>query len=564
MSSLYFRLNNYLNDGKNFYKIFFFLVVFLCIVKLPSLLTSDIQPWDEGMYATRVLSIHENGDFVDQSPHSVGEFYSASHPPLLIWTGYFMTLIFGVSDIILKLTVFIISLLCVLLILLIGRKLFSAETGFSAALIFCSNIIFEVFSQRFQLDIPYTFFILLSFYLIFLYNESLKKKYLILSGVAFGCCLMTKILVGFYIPMILFISWFFTKDKVNYRLKDIVILTVIGIALALPWHLYMLAEHGSRFTDYFFKFHLFDRAIYGVEMNEKRSGIFYHINYLLSIIPYAILAFMSLFSNLKNFNRRDWKEIFCDVWFITGLIILAVFRTKLEVYVLMILLPACFLIPVYVKKIDGENVITKMLILFFLFINTLWFATESIRPELKDLVIHGNKIVFLAYILSATALLIMLSRFLAYRIELQKTLYIFILIFFFTINIYYLLVIPDWVNGYKLSGIKDYIEKSGKKKIVYVSSNYRYNPQFSFYFNGLNLGWKDQGYRFELIEKIDKDNKFEDTKYKLNTYSGKDYFIILEKDKINRADDYYPELFIPYYNTLVMKERGYELYEKLQ
>ena len=46
---------NYLNDGKNTYKIYAFIVVFLLIVKLPTLYTTYIQPWDEGMYATRVL-----------------------------------------------------------------------------------------------------------------------------------------------------------------------------------------------------------------------------------------------------------------------------------------------------------------------------------------------------------------------------------------------------------------------------------------------------------------------------------------------------------------------------
>ena len=110
--SLYFKLNEFLNNGKNLYKIYFFLVVFLCVVKLPSLLTSDIQPWDEGMYATRVLSVHANGDFIDQSTHSVGNFYSASHPPLLIWTGYLVTLIFGVNSVTLKLTVFLYSHFC--------------------------------------------------------------------------------------------------------------------------------------------------------------------------------------------------------------------------------------------------------------------------------------------------------------------------------------------------------------------------------------------------------------------------------------------------------------------
>ena len=120
------------------------------------------------------------------------------------------------------------------------------------------------------------------------------------------------------------------------------------------------------------------------------------------------------------------------------------------------------------------------------------------------------------------------------------------------------------VNGFSLSEIKDHIEKSGKKGIVYVSSNYRFNPQFSFYFNGLNLGWEDPQYGFELIENNDKDKNFINTKSALNNYIDKDFFLIIEKDNINRAPDYDPELFVPDYYQSVIKKTGYELYEKKQ
>lgn len=564
MSSFYNTVNNFLNNGKNLYKTYFFLVVFLCAVKLPSLITSDIQPWDEGMYATRVLSIHTFGDFIDQSSHSVGKFYSASHPPLLIWIGYFITLVFGINSIVLKLIIFIFSLLCVLLILQIGKNLFSFSTGFYAALIFCSNVIFTVFSQRFQLDIPYTFFILLSFYLLFRYNETLKIKFILLSGFAFGCCLMTKILVGLYIPIILFISYFFIKDKVNFKLKDLIILTSFGIILALPWHIYMLATYGSEFTDFFFKFHIYDRALQGVEMNEKSSGMFFHVNYLLSIIPYSILVFPSVLKDFLNYKKLSWQKIFIDIWLITGLVIITAFRTKLEVYVLIILVPACFLIPLFIKELNNENRYVKIVVVLITLLNVIWFASESIRPGLKFYAMHENIILILFYFILIFSLLFFLSSYIADIIELKKTFYIFIFIFFFMINIYYLIFIPDWVNGYRISALKEQIELCGKKKIVYVSSNYRYNPQFSFYFNGLNLGWKDPEYEFELIDKIDDKDNFNIIKTKLNSYSDKDHLLILEKDGINRAPDFYPELFIPYFNTLTFKSKGYELYEKMQ
>ncbi|MCB0726310.1 MAG: glycosyltransferase family 39 protein [Ignavibacteriae bacterium] len=558
MSDQFFKLEKFLNNGKNFYKIFFFLVVFLCAVKLPSILTSDIQPWDEGMYATRVLSVHTNGDFIEQSRHSVGGFYSASHPPLLIWIGYFVTLITGVNSVSLKLIIFVFSLLCVLLIMLIGRNLFTTSVGFYASLIFCSNIIFTVFSQRFQFDYPYTFFILLSFYFIFLFNEKKEYKYLIFSGISFGFCLMIKILVGFYIPLVLFISYFLIKDKVSYRFKDLVILTSIGILIALPWHVYMIINFGNAFIDYFLKFHIYQRIVEGVEFNEKSSGVLYHINYLFSIIPYSILMFPGIIYDLKNYKNLDWKKIFLLVWFISGLVIITLLKTKLEVYVLMILVPGCFLIPLYIRQISGKNIFHNTILLFFTFLNIFWYLSESYRPQIKNFLFRENILIDGLVVVSISFVLFYAGKYLANKIELKKSYYIFILVFFFTVNIYYLFFVPHWVNIFKLSEISEYIKENPLEEIVYIGSNYRHNPQFSFYFKGLNLNWENPEYNYVMFD-TKKDN---DILSSLDKISDKDYYLILEKDYINRA--VYPpsDSIVPANMNLIIKNGGYELYGK--
>ncbi len=558
MSDQFFKLEKFLNNGKNFYKIFFFLVVFLCAVKLPSILTSDIQPWDEGMYATRVLSVHINGDFFEQSSHSVGGFYSASHPPLLIWIGYLVTLITGVNSVSLKLIIFVFSLLCVLLMMLIGKTLFSTSVGFYASLIFCSNIIFAVFSQRFQFDYPYTFFILLSFYLIFLFNEKKDYKYLIFSGVSLGMCLMIKILVGFYIPLVLFVSYFLIRDKVSYKFKDLIVLTSIGIVIALPWHLYMLVNFGTAFTDYFLKFHIYQRIVEGVEFNQKSSGVLYHINYLFSIIPYSILMFPGIIFDFKNYQNLDWKKIFVLVWFISGLIIITLLKTKLEVYVLMILVPGCFLIPLYIRQLSGKNILHNTVLIFFTLLNVLWYLSETYRPQIKNFIFRENFFVDAIVVISILLLFFLSAKYLADKIELKKSYYIFILIFFVTVNLYYLFSVPHWVNMYKLSGVHEYIQTHPGKEIIYIGTNYRHNPQFSFYFNGSNLNWENPEYEIVMFD-TKKDNNVTGSISKMN---DKDYYLILEKDYINRA--VYPpsDSIVPGNMKLIMKDGGYELYGK--
>ncbi len=558
MSSFYLKTGDFLNNGKNFYTLFFFLVVFLCMVKLPSLLTTDIQPWDEGMYATRVLSISTNGDFWDQSSHSVGKFYSGSHPPLLIWIGYFVTSVFGMNSVALKLIPFSFSLLCALMIFLMGNKLFGQVTGFFAAVIFSGNIIFNIFSKRFQFDFPYTFFILAAFYFLFLYNSSLKYKYIFLCGISFGCCLMTKILVGFYIPIIIFSGYFFIKDKVNYNLKDILILTGVGVALAMPWHLYMLIKYGSEFTDYFFKFHVYERALNGVEMNEKNSGVFFYFNFLLSIIPISILMLFSFIKDFRNYKNTEWGKIFLWVWFITGLVIITLFRTKLEVYVILVLPPLCLLIPAFINSLDKENLPFKVIIIFFSLINIMWFVFKFLKIDIKTVVLLSeNKLLLILNTLFVLTLLLILSRYLVNNIELKKTYYIFILVFFFTFNVYFAIRINEGETNFRISEIKELIKQSGKDKLIYIGSNYRFNPQFSFYFNGLDLNWENPSYKFEMLDTKNGTDKIID---KLNRLNPNDYFIIVERDKINRSDYPAVESFIPPNFRLITAQEGYELY----
>lgn len=554
------KILNYLNDEKNIYKIFFFIAVFLSIVKLPALFTSDIQPWDEGMYATRVLSINTNGDFLDQSAHSVGKFYSGSHPPLLIWIGYFCSLAFGLNPVTLKLIPFVFSLLSILLLILIGRNLFNPISGITAALVFSSNIIFNVFSKRFQFDIPYTFFILLSFYLFLLYLDKKKIVYNVLGGIVFGLCLMVKILVGFYIPIIIFIFYILLRKKTEYRFFDLFIFTSIGIIIALPWHIYMLIQHGNEFIDYFFKFHIFDRAFVGVEHNTKGSGYLYHINYLLSIIPYSILIFISLVKDFSKIKEIDLKKIFLIIWFLTGLVIITVFKTKLEVYILLILAPGSLLLGDYLFRINELNSKEKFFAYLFTTLNIIWTISFPIRNNINNKSIIQNEILFTVLSLFFVILAIFFFiKFISDKISIAKFYYTFIYLFCIGINIYFLLYIPNWENTYEIKNVLTEIEKSHKKNILYVGSNYRANPQFSFYFIGLDLGWKNDKYKYELI---DTKSGLEEIKNKLNSIKENEYNIIIEKDNINRSEYMESLYFVPQSFKLIYNTKGYELYQK--
>lgn len=536
----------------------FFIFLFLVAVKLPSILTNDMQPWDEGMYAVRVLAVHEFGAFLNQSEYSVGGFYSASHPPLLIWIGYIFSLIAGTDAFVFKIIIFLFSLLCLWLIINISRNVFDLKTGYLAAMLFTVNILFHVFSKRFQFDIPYIFFILLSFYFFLKYTDNPKLKYLIFSGISFGLCLMVKIIVGVFIPIVI-ITFVLIKNKtLKIKFSHIFLFLLTGLVIALPWHIYMIVNYGNAFLEYFIGFHIFSRAFTGVEMNVKGSGIFYHINYLMSILPVAVLLLFAFINDVKNFKSIPLKKFFIWVWFMTGLVIISFFRTKLEVYGFFILTPGVILISNYIFNYQNKNRFFSSVILFFLLLNIFWFATESLRPQFKNYLVSDEKIIILTILFISVILIYTICYFVSAKINLSKTLVYAVIIYFFAFNIYYLFNPPEWDNNYILSGIKEKVfEKYDEtENLYYVGSNYKHNAQLSFYFNGDDLNWDKHKYNFLLIDT--KYNK-ELTKFELsNTY--KKTFLIVEKDGINRVD--YPESnqFIPDNFKLVEKSPGYELY----
>jgi 4-amino-4-deoxy-L-arabinose transferase-like glycosyltransferase len=546
-------------DGRNVFYAFAIIFVFLAAVKLPAIIATDIQPWDEGMYASRVLSIKLNGDFLDQSNHSIGRFYSGSHPPLLIWTGYFASLIFGFTGVTLKSLILVLSFACLILIYKTGERIYSRKAGIIAALMFSSNLIFNIFSKRFQFDIPYTFLILVSFYLFLIYLDEKKSYYNILAGVFFGLCLMVKILVGFYIPAIILLVVLVLNKKINYTIKDLITMSVTGLIIALPWHIYMFSEYGKEFFNYFFFYHIYERAFFGVEQNTKSSGFLYHINYLLDILPYGVIIFFGAVKKIIKFRQLTVKDSFLLIWFFVGLVIITLFKTKLEVYILLILVPGVIIGAEYLSSLNKAKFSEKIALIYLTLLNIAWsvifyFRTEKLwKPELAG---YSLSVIVLS-VTAVLAVLMFISILFSRYSELSKLYYGFILLFFFFINIFYLINVPYWENSFKVTDVKKEIEKGGRNKLIYVSSNYRHNPQLTFYFDGIDLGWNKSKFDFLML---DTKNGANTVKNALDTIPEGRYDILVERNNINRG--IYPEAkeFIPAKFRMVINSPGYELY----
>ena len=117
----------------------------------------------------------------------------------------------------------------------------------------------------------------------------------------------------------------------------------------------------------------------------------------------------------------------------------------------------------------------------------------------------------------------------------------------------------EWENNYHLSECKTFIDISNKKNLIYVGTNYRYNAQFSFYFKGVDLGWKNDEYTYILLDTKNGIGKIkEQLDSSINDYST----VIVEGDNINRNNLVNSALLIPDKFKLILKTNGYEIFQK--
>jgi hypothetical protein len=209
--------------------------------------------------------------------------------------------------------------------------------------------------------------------------------------------------------------------------------------------------------------------------------------------------------------------------------------------------------------IDTLSKKEKLLLLIVTSFNIFWAVLNYFRIELSYPV---NSFTLPRVIITSSLWFVLSGIAIFYYIRkeysVSKFFYSFILFFMFFINILYAVQIPYWENSFKITDVQREVENSGYRNLIYVASNYRHNPQFSFYFDGLDLGWTNTKYDFTFL---DTKNGIDSVK-KILDNAGDKVNIIIEKDKINRSDYFDSKLVVDDKYKLILKSSGYELYRK--
>ena len=518
----------------------FLLLSFFVIVRFYNLGFKEIQMWDEALYAVRAKAIYYFNCWLDQTDYAEGGLYSSSHPPLYIWLTALLYKLFTINEFTSRFFSALFSSLCLVLTYLLIKKFFNRKSALISIPFLGSIYLFNFYSRQGQLDIAYIFFITLSIYFYLEFLNSGKKRNILISGVSFGFALMTKIIVGFFAVITIFIFLFIELVRKNVKFKEVLsqiaTLTLTGLILSLPWHIFMLKIHAGNFINTFFKFHIIERLSEGVEGNIPELGYFYILNQLVVQFPPVVLVFFDLFESLKKLKTADSKKLLLQSWFWTTFLITSISKTKIPTYALPSFIPAVIISSVYIVELTERK--QNSLALSTVLISIIWSSSQNLRNGVKEFFkfhISNFSITQTALFLISLVISPFLVSIVKSRVKSLNDFILSITLLISTLVVFKTIIFTDYERfNDGAEKVANFIDNSNYQTLFYLytpHSTEGMNPQLTFY------SFKKLSHSIKWIE-IKRSN-FKEIANQLS--KTKDALVLIEKtakDKSERKEEF--------------------------
>jgi 4-amino-4-deoxy-L-arabinose transferase-like glycosyltransferase len=570
MKSFFFSLRDRLL-GAGPERIFVTSLLFVGLLRFINLGFLDLQAWDEALYAVRAQGILLYGGFFDQTPFSIGGLYSALHPPLHVWFTTASFYVLGVSEFAARFTSAVFGILTLFVLFQIGKELEHQFVGLVAALLFGLNPYVTFLARQGQFDTTLVFFLALAFMWYLRMEKDHQMNQAAYAGLAVGAALMTKLFVGFGIPLTYFL-WRITqpvdqKSPIKFFLLSLAAMAIVFI----PWHAYITIVRG--FGNPLFLLDasaVLERTLYGVEGNVKSLEWFYFVNQLLVLFPLGILWFaVGCYEIIRD---RDRRWLLLVIWFLVFFLVFSLMRTKLSVYVLPMLVPASLIGARTIARLK-ENHSSELhlaLLLGLTALAFLWSASQAWRSQTKALALG----VFHAQLPSGAEFL-----------SLSPFLLIGVLIIILTVLLYrnnliryirpvlpFIVIVPSFlISFYNLVGHDRYQYKDGaaelaafiqeKHPLGIVIVGFDRNPQLTYYLEGADIGWRDDIEVRRITPPSDRRRVRNWLSEEVSNLPG-ETFVVVEKDKIIRYEWFTAEEVAPVDYILIFDSRRYAVFQR--
>ncbi len=306
-------------------------------------------------------------------------------PPLFYWMIAASYKITGkINELSSRLPAIVFGFATLLLVFLVGAKVYDRETGLVAVAVLCTSYLFAHYTRLAELDIPFTFFISLSFYLLILLRagDFSARPLGILFWIAVALGFMVKGPFALLFPLASYLALvaFEKEGKLAYVKK---LFSPWGILvfllIVLPWFIYVIF-----FDDAWVIFN--EETLQRVTSSRgKNHSLFFYLASLSNFLPWAFLLPFALF---WAFYRERKSGAMVISWFVSSIIVASIISAK-NIHYILPLYPAMAIIVgryivAHIKEDLGEvrglDVVTSWLGMLISFIVTAAFVAFPFAP----------------------------------------------------------------------------------------------------------------------------------------------------------------------------------------
>lgn len=345
------QLNEKKTSSRKQFAIGTFLILIAGMVLFSSLEFPLFDP-DEVRNSQLALNVVETGQWMSLS---LGEEYYWDKPPLQIWLIAASYKVFGVSEFTTRLPGALASLLTVLLVLVIGKRLVGFRSASLGALMLTLSTGFVVVGRYVTMDATLTTMstaaLLLGFIAI---RERFEKSTAIMAGLACGLGVLVKgpVIAVICIPPLLASSWLLAKEQARNKTRNRWLWFLVPMAIvASPWFIAMALIHPDFLTYFFWKHHI---VRFSAAFNHQEPLWYYAVGIFVLMFPASyLLPSVVRFSTSRRPENRMWRTKEHGFLFLSAVWIILFFslsQSKLPTYIVPAFPLICLLMGVLIER----------------------------------------------------------------------------------------------------------------------------------------------------------------------------------------------------------------------
>jgi 4-amino-4-deoxy-L-arabinose transferase-like glycosyltransferase len=323
-------------------KQFWWLLVVVAAIWFANLEYRTLIKPDEGRYAEIPREMVVSGDWVTPRLNDLKYF---EKPPLQYWATATAYTVFGEHQWTTRLWVGLTGFAGLLLVWLVGLRLFGREAAGYAALLLSSSLLYVLMSHINTLDMGVTFFISLGLFALLLgqseTNVKKQRNWMWLAWAGMGLAVLSKGLMGIILPgAAVFVYCLVQRDFSVLKRMHWLSGMAIFLLITAPWF-YLVMQANPEFFDRFFIYEHYTR--FTTKDLGRYQPWYYFVPILLAgALPWTVLMFDTMWRTAfgksqphsagagKPFNA----ERFLLVWAVFIYLFFTVSGSKLPSYLL--------------------------------------------------------------------------------------------------------------------------------------------------------------------------------------------------------------------------------------